>query len=97
MRRNPTFRHDLAIALERAEWLEHRTSLDIIASRVDLARSAFCFADPLGRDKAVFLQRLWALECLNSLTADGRLPKTLFLSETRGRCLRFSCRRSTVR
>ncbi|GLS33062.1 hypothetical protein SAMN04488498_14011 [Mesorhizobium albiziae] len=38
LRRNPAFRHDLANALERSEWLEHRTSLDIIASRVDLAR-----------------------------------------------------------
>ncbi|WP_292675167.1 DUF6499 domain-containing protein [Mesorhizobium sp.] len=40
LRRNSAFRHDLAHALERAEWLEHLSSLDIIASRVDLAR--FC-------------------------------------------------------
>lgn len=33
--------------------------------------------------------RLWALECLNSLTAHRRLPKTLFLPEARGRRLRF--------
>ncbi|WP_244621978.1 DUF2285 domain-containing protein [Neomesorhizobium albiziae] len=34
-------------------------------------------------------QRLWALECLNRLTADGRLPKTLSPPEARGRRLRF--------
>ncbi|EHK54580.1 transcriptional regulator domain-containing protein [Allomesorhizobium alhagi] len=43
LRRNPAFRHDLAIALERAEWLERRTSLDIIASRVTLARWGVLF------------------------------------------------------
>lgn len=48
---------------------------------------AFCFADSLGRDATVFLQRLWALECLNCLTADGRLPKTLFPPDARD--LRF--------
>lgn len=36
LRRNPAFRRDLAHALELAEWLEHRTSLDIMVSRVDL-------------------------------------------------------------
>ncbi|NGO54515.1 DUF2285 domain-containing protein [Mesorhizobium camelthorni] len=34
-------------------------------------------------------RRLWALECINSLTAHGRLPKTLFPPEARGRRLRF--------
>ncbi|WP_184878885.1 DUF2285 domain-containing protein [Mesorhizobium sangaii] len=33
--------------------------------------------------------RLWTLECLNSLTAHGRLPTTLFPPEARGRRLRF--------
>ncbi|WP_292675169.1 DUF2285 domain-containing protein [Mesorhizobium sp.] len=33
--------------------------------------------------------RLWALECINSLTAHGRLPKNLFPPEARGRRLRF--------
>ncbi|WP_353812424.1 hypothetical protein [Mesorhizobium sp.] len=37
MRRNPAFRHDLARALDRTEWLEHRRSHDIVVSRVDLA------------------------------------------------------------
>ncbi|RWQ17652.1 DUF2285 domain-containing protein [Mesorhizobium sp.] len=32
--------------------------------------------------------RLWALECLNSLRARGRLPKTLFPPDARGRRLR---------
>ncbi|WP_394890001.1 transcriptional regulator domain-containing protein [Mesorhizobium sp. AaZ16] len=43
LRRNAAFRHDLAQALERAEWLESRSSLDIIASRVDLARRGVLF------------------------------------------------------
>ncbi|EHK54581.1 hypothetical protein MAXJ12_24447 [Mesorhizobium alhagi CCNWXJ12-2] len=33
--------------------------------------------------------RLRALECINSLVADGRLPKTLFPPEARGDRLRF--------
>jgi hypothetical protein len=38
LRRNPVFRQALAQGLEGAEWLRHRGSLDIFASRVDLAR-----------------------------------------------------------
>ncbi|CDX53847.1 conserved hypothetical protein [Mesorhizobium plurifarium] len=37
-------------------------------------------------------QRLWALECLNSLVARGRWPKRLFPPEARGSRLRFVLR-----
>ncbi|OHV64227.1 hypothetical protein LCM4577_32040 [Mesorhizobium sp. LCM 4577] len=37
-------------------------------------------------------QRLWALNCFNSLVAGGRLPKRLFAPEARGRRLRFVLR-----
>jgi hypothetical protein len=37
-------------------------------------------------------QRLWALECLNRLMANGRLPKNLFPPEARSRRLRFILR-----
>lgn len=43
LRRNPVFRQALAQALDRAEWLQHRGSLDIMASRVDLARWGLLF------------------------------------------------------
>jgi hypothetical protein len=43
LRRNPEFRLDLAQALKRAGDLEYRTSLDIVVSRLDLARWGIIF------------------------------------------------------